>query len=111
MKARRVVLDLAFVQNRTYLTNKARQGYIDIAKKLTEDPDSEERREKQECQLCFYNSRIGGAAMTDAECGKCGKLMHFCNTCTDVLCLECAKELELCKHCGADIEGRKRKKL
>ena len=111
MKARKIIIDLASVQNRTYMLNKSRENYIEMAKKLIDDPDSEQRRESQQCQICFYSSRIGGAALTDAECGKCGKLMHFCNTCTDVLCKECAEEMELCMHCGADIEGRKRKKL
>ena len=88
---------------------------VEHARKLVQAHDHSEgrveRHAKQLCVKCYLADRIGGAVMTDRQCGLCGTLMHFGNTNTDVLCPACAKENLLCKHCGADIDLKNRRKL
>src|SRR5690349_9157935 len=87
-------------------------AYVDRCKRLTADVDREKRLAKQECRACYYASaRIGGAALTQAECGSCKTVMQFGNTCTDVLCAACAKRLGACHHCGASMDEKMRRKL
>ena len=64
-----------------------------------------------ECKCCsyLYPERIGGAAITQTECGLCEKTLVFGNTCVDVLCKKCATENLLCKRCGADIDMKYRR--
>ena len=83
---------------------------LEHAKELKEDPRKKERMQANECKVCFYGSRIGGASMTNRECMSCGKDELYASTATDVLCMDCAKKHKLCKHCGADIELRVRRK-
>ncbi len=66
----------------------------------------DERRGKRLCPNCFYfnTSRIGGCAMTNKDCEKCGDTETYSSTCTDKLCAKCSDELCLCKHCGVDID-------
>lgn len=70
-----------------------------------------ERREAQECRICFYDSKIGGAAMTNSNCKLCGVEMNFGSTNVDALCMQCAQSHKLCKHCGADVELKQRNSL
>ena len=65
-----------------------------------------------ECKCCSYlfPDRIGGAAITETECGICNKPMVFSSTCVDALCKHCAAENLLCKRCGADIDMKYRRK-
>lgn len=65
------------------------------------------------CDYHFYyaNSRIGGAAMTMSHCGICGVGMMFGSTATDKLCRGCAEQHGLCIRCGADLEGKERRKV
>lgn len=95
------------VNHRTFM----KKGQLEYFQKIVSDSDKAKRLEKQECQCCFYDSRIGGAAMTDSTCGLCEKTTHFGSTAVDKLCKECAKKHDLCKHCGADINYNKREEL
>ena len=76
--------DLSTCLNRTAMMREILNGY----KRVIEDLDRKERLKKQECQVCYYGSRIGGAAMTTSECGVCGQEMLFGNTNTDILCID-----------------------
>ena len=87
------------------------QNRLKEYEKFFSDPDKEERLEEQECVLCFYGSKIGGAAMTRANCMSCDKQMGFGSTNVDHLCIECARAHRLCKHCNSDMEYKNRKKL
>ena len=78
---------------------------------MVEDPEYKVRREKQECVVCYYLPRIGGAMITTAECPLCGVKIHSGSTNIDLLCANCAKVHRLCKHCGADIELKQRRKF
>lgn len=78
---------------------------------VIDDPERTDRLEDQQCQVCYYGSRIGGAAITTTECGICGVEMTFGNTNVDILCERCAREKNVCKHCGADMEYKNRRKL
>jgi hypothetical protein len=69
------------------------------------DTRKEERLAELECLYCFYMAgRIGGCAMTTANCGECQKEMLFGSTCVDYACPECAKKNSICKHCGAEMD-------
>ena len=82
------------------MINKSRlEDYIEIIK----DEDKSEKLTMQECQICYYNAKIGGSAMTASNCQICDTDMMFGSTCVDKLCIACAKKFKLCKHCGADI--------
>ena len=64
---------------------------------LVKDEDAEKRRAKGECVFCYYlDGKIGGAAMTDANCAICDKITMYGSTCVDILCLDCAKKNRLC---------------
>jgi len=69
------------------------------------------RQNKQECQVCFYSMKVGGAAMTSSKCGICQTILSFGSTNVDRVCMNCATKHRLCKHCGGDIEFKQRRKL
>lgn len=83
---------------------------LKLADDIQNDTQRKQRLEKQNCKRCFYQSRLGGAAMTEQPCMCCSKNEMYGSTATDVLCLECAKKHDLCKHCGGDLEMRTRRK-
>lgn len=85
------------------------QSIIDLAMKLEHDPEKHNRVQSCLCRMCYYGSRIGGAAITAEACMCCGEEQTYGSTNTDALCLNCAKTTGLCKHCGADIELRVRR--
>lgn len=87
------------------------QEQLKTYRNIVEDSERRERLKKQECPLCFYESRIGGQAITQTECSICGKEMTHGNTNIDCLCKECAKDKRLCKHCGSDIDLKHRRKI
>ena len=66
----------------------------------------ERKHEKFICKYCEYidTPRIGGSAMTRANCLSCEEDMLFASTNTDVLCLHCAQVLRRCKHCGQMLD-------
>lgn len=105
IKLRKLTLD--DVNDKTYFKKR----HLEYIKRYLEDPEKKERIKEQECVCCYYSSKIGGAAMTQTQCGLCEKEMYFGSTCVDALCQECAKNNKLCKHCGADMEYKTRKKL
>jgi predicted RNA-binding Zn-ribbon protein involved in translation (DUF1610 family) len=78
---------------------------------LTLDPDRDDRRAAQACVVCYYGSRIGGAAMTEANCRVCNTEMQFGSTAVDAVCPTCARTLQLCRQCGGDREMHLRRKL
>lgn len=100
-------VDLLSVANRTF-TNRFR---LDHYRRVLDDPERDARREAQQCVCCHYGGRIGGAMMTRQQCALCDEVMRFGSTSVDVLCLECARRHRLCRHCGADVEGKQRRKL
>lgn len=83
---------------------------IERAKLLIDDPKKVERNKKQECVVCFYLPRFGGASMTTTECAICSKEMSFGSTAVDIICYDCANKNNLCKCCGADIDLKNRRK-
>ena len=99
--------DLEDVRYRTHMQKDRLESY----EKFFTDLEKIKRIAEQECVLCYYNSKIGGAAMTNSDCGLCEKAMMFGSTNVDKLCADCAKNHDLCKHCGADINLKKRNKL
>ena len=103
----RRTVDLNSVLNQTYLN----QSRLEHCRRIIDDPEKDARREAQQCVCCHYGGRIGGSMMTRQQCGMCDEVMRFGSTCADVLCLECARRHRLCRHCGADAEGKSRRKL
>jgi len=91
--------------------NTLAKDRLEWAKRLIEDAEKDERKQKQECVVCYFSKRVGGAMTTKVECAYCDRVMTFGNTCTDVMCIDCARKRRLCKHCGADIELKNRRKI
>lgn len=89
----------------------ARKDHFDRMTRMVNDVTCDQRRDAQECPVCFYSQKIGGASMTESKCSMCGKELIFGNTNTDELCIGCATVHGLCKHCGGDIELKQRRKL
>lgn len=82
------------------------------ARLFLDDAEKEKREKEQLCVFCYYvASWIGGAAMTEANCGICQKISMYGSTCVDKVCKDCADNHKLCVHCGADREHKKRRKL
>ena len=93
-------------------TNWTKGYYQDTLKRslmLLQDPFKKERIEKQECRMCFYSSKIGGACMTYYNCKNCGEELLSGSTHTNKLCKKCAKELSCCLDCGGDIDMKIRR--
>lgn len=112
MKPRKNKIDIPRIVNGTHFARKRMDKTISLADKFKNDPDKKERHKKQECPVCFYiDSRIGGAMMTTVICATCDEVMRFSSTNTDLLCLKCAKRMGLCKHCGSDVDVKKRRKF
>jgi hypothetical protein len=113
MKPVKSKIDRCIIHNASYQSKNYVKKYIELGEKLKTDPDKKNRLDVHECMSCFYifHGRVGGSMMTDAECGICGKIMHFSNTCVDKLCDECANKYQLCKRCGSDIQARVRRNV
>ena len=110
MEYKRKQITLMHVQSTTAQRRRYREHIIKLAESFVRDKERNARLKSNECPSCYYSdTRIGGAAMTTCNCGACNKEMMFGSTCVDVLCPDCAKKLQLCKHCGADVDYRKRK--
>ncbi len=75
------------------------------AAELILDPDRENREKECECINCHYDSRLGGAAMTDYECQICHKHQLWGSTNTPKFCDKCAKDNNVCRHCGSKLYG------
>lgn len=75
------------------------------------DARKEKRQAACECKTCFYfrSGRIGGAAMTSANCGVCNKDMMFGSTNVDKICKGCGAKHQLCVRCGGDALMRPRR--
>lgn len=90
---------------------KAKLKHIEqLFNNYTKDPQKKLRKEEQECVICFYSQRVGGAACSFRPCGICDKELSSGNTDVSVLCLECAAKAQLCKQCGCDIDFKNRRK-
>jgi hypothetical protein len=100
-------ITLEDINHRTFM-QKSRLGHFT---RIVMDSSEEKRLEEQECRCCFYDSKIGGAAMTETNCSNCEKILYFESTNTDKLCEDCAKKHKLCKHCGADMEYKEREEF
>lgn len=112
MEPRKQKIDIQKIVNHTHFVKVRMENTISLADKFKNDPDKKERHKKQECPVCFYiDSRIGGAMMTTVQCATCDEAMQYGSTCTDLLCLKCAKKMGLCRHCGSDIDVKKRRKF
>ena len=101
-------MDRYSVQFATSIADRHVAETIRHAKAAEFDEDRVARLKASNCKFCYYiyNSRIGGAAMTERPCGICGKVVMYGSTCTDAVCHDCAKKHSLCVHCGADLELR-----
>lgn len=111
MKAIKKRCDNATIEHSTWSAKIRIDRTIGMAEKYKTDPDKKERLEYNLCPVHYYNEdRVGGAVITKIECAICGKELSFSNTCVDMLCDKCASELNLCKHCGGDIDAKKRRK-
>jgi hypothetical protein len=106
MKIPKTDLTIYQMISATSLSQSRIENAINLAKKLTEDPDENIRYLKSLCKACYYFSSISGQALTERECMCCNKLQNYSSTFTDALCSGCAKKYSLCKHCGGDFNLR-----
>ena len=110
MEARRRTIDAGSIQNATYLASSHVDGIRQRLGRFDADEKKAERLEKQQCKVCFYMAgRLGGAAMTKAQCGLCDNVKLFSSTCVDILCVDCARKAKLCVHCGGDVDMKNRR--
>lgn len=109
MRSHRQRIDMASVENANYLHKDRIEHYEQMLLNYRKDPQKADRLSKQECVVCFYGSRIGGAAITFRDRAFCGDRCTSGNTNVDVMCRSCAKQAGLCKHCGADMDYKNRR--
>lgn len=105
MRNRRIVLTPQSMKHATWIAESKVKDLLKMAARLSADIEKEQRLAQHLCKACYYRGpSIGGAAITVAACGCCGKEETYATTCTDALCLTCAQTHSLCKHCGGDID-------
>lgn len=104
---------LRFVFDRTYRQGVRLDSYLNRATAASEDVRRAERIEKSLCKICMYieGGGMSCTSITNADCRFCGAKMVFGSSFTDDLCPDCAKTHRLCKHCMADVDFKKRRKL
>lgn len=78
---------------------------LELAEKLSTDPQRARRLQRQECVPCFYTQRMAGQAFTGYTCALCASEQQYHNTAVPKLCPTCATANGLCVRCGADMEG------
>ena len=112
MKARKAKIDRVSMERASNQAKRIIEAQLARAVKLTDDSEKARRLANNLCMCCFYvhGTRMGGAAMTNRDCGICDQDMLFGSTATDVICPPCATKHELCKQCGSDINLRVRRK-
>ena len=112
MRQTKSKIDRASIAHANGRAKQHAESILKKAESLKNDSNQKERVKECKCKTCFYllNERIGGAAMTNRECGICEKDMLFSSTSTEPICIECAKKNGLCKQCGGDIETKERRK-
>jgi hypothetical protein len=104
-------VDAASIHRATRQARESVENVLKCAEDVRTDPCKSVRLDRQMCVACFYlRRRVGGASTTYAECGVCGEVMRFPNTCIDTVCIECAQQHRLCRWCGGDIEVKHRRK-
>lgn len=112
MKRENKPITLSDVNDATKRSNYYVSDFKKKAEKLNTDSEKDQRLKERLCLFCYYlNSWIGGATMTEANCGMCQKMTMYSSTCVDVVCTDCADKHKICVHCGADRELKQRKKL
>ena len=110
MRMRRRKIDMATIAWDNQRHKDHIEHYRKMLYKADNDPDRKARLEKSECIFCYGGSRIGGAAMTRAQCAFCDRILNSGNTAIDVCCIDCAKVANICKHCGCDIDFKNARK-
>jgi hypothetical protein len=110
MNQKPLAMNAANMLRATYTAKNRVDHVVDLAEKMTTDPDKGKRVKANVCRACYYSSAIGGAAITTRPCMCCAEDQTYGSTNTDVLCLTCAKKHRLCKHCGGDIDIRVRRR-
>jgi len=103
-------IDLYTIERTTDNAKAAVEHYVDRALELRFDPRKSERLPKQECVVCFYTSRVAGAACSQRPCALCGIKLYSGSTHVHTLCIPCAKLNSLCCDCGGDIDLKLRRR-
>lgn len=103
-------MDKADINFETTMRKNWVNDTIAMADSYKKDSNRKQRLDENLCIYCYTNSGgMSGQAFTDRDCNSCGITMSFSDTNTDELCPTCAKDNKLCKHCGSDIDLKKRK--
>jgi hypothetical protein len=111
MEYKNAKIDAVSVERATDMAKYISESGMQNALRFATDADKKKRIEAKECKACFYfrSGRVGGAAMTEANCGVCDAAMQFGSTCIDKVCGPCSDRQELCVYCGGDIRMRIRR--
>lgn len=93
------------VDLRTYYALRTLEDTRKKLDKVITDPEQEQRRERKECQVCFYmrSGALAGQAFTPFECRECGGTFQHPNTRVPSFCDACAEKLNICRRCQADM--------
>lgn len=105
--------DLASIERNTGYAKQWLDAMAECVTLMDEDKDKHVRHSIAECQYCYRpygHGRQGGTVTTRVQCGLCDTILAHNNTCVDVLCLDCAKANQLCKHCGGDVDMKRRRR-
>jgi len=111
MKVKNPIVDAVSVTRNTDMAKYISDEGVRHALEFMTDPRKKKRLENCECKTCFYfrSGRIGGAAMTSANCGACNKDIMYSSTNVDQVCKPCGIKHELCVRCGGDVHMRPRR--
>lgn len=74
------------------------------AQRIAEDAQHDKRIQQALCRQHYYNSVVGGAALTAYTCENCGKEDIYSITATPRWCKECAQLHHVCRYCLRDLE-------
>lgn len=104
-------VDLASIVRQSDWAREYRRSTEERARDMAEDPRRGERLAAGKCLVCFYcfESRIGGARLTAAQCGICQAVLRSGSTAIDVVCLDCGRDHDICVRCGGDVRMRIRR--
>jgi hypothetical protein len=112
MQKQAKTIDIQSVNNNSYFARRQVERTLDLAAKLTEDPDLEQRMGSQLCKVCYYvKGGVACSAIYTQPCGICGREMTFPNSNTDAICPVCGQAYHLCRHCGGDLDMDERSSI
>jgi len=88
------------------LANHRANKQVETMRRRLAEFDQHETGKDGYCKFCSFikPDPIGGAALTQVECGLCETVVTSPTTAANILCKTCAETNQLCQRCGADLD-------